>query len=89
MALLVAAELALRQLGSAGVRGAAPLVQQNGIGVEEHMRPTLLQVLDKALQMWIEQRLADPVQYRALDPWQLIDDPAELRPGQVMLGLER
>src|SRR5262245_53640564 len=70
-------------------RIAAPLVQQNRIGVEEHMRPTLLEVRDKARQIWIEQRLADPMQYRTLDSWQLIDDLAELQPGQMMLGLKR
>src|SRR5262245_56234354 len=53
------------------------------------MRAALLEMRDEARQVRVEQRLADPVQHRAIDPRELIDDPPELRPGQVMLGLER
>src|SRR5262245_5781201 len=53
------------------------------------MRAALLEVRDEARQVRVEQRLADPVQHRSVDPRELVDDPPELRPGQVMLGLER
>ena len=57
---------------------AAPARRQQGaVGVEQHIDAALLQVADHARQVSHQHRLADPMEYGARHPRQLIDDRGE------------